>query len=335
MMWNSQHQIILRRCGAAKVLMMVIIIMICSLWISCCCHGYASTARYHDCKNRYHNTLLPTRSIIHADSNSRTRRYLSAFDEISIEYETPTHRIIDKSILDEIHQSIIIPIFVASYLITSFAFQSLPAYAAPPFAVIAEELGYYPIMVPTSPSSGSQSPTTIQYVAKRVQRPSTQQAIDLAHYMRTVPDHQIVLAGTYWCSHTSHQRELFGIEAWNELNKKEPSTSPSSNGNNQRNAMKSSIGFTYIECAPQGYRGNPTICSNLKIDGYPTWIITTTRDTAKGSTANTIRLSGERSLYDIANDVGYTNTFDASIEETSSPSPGLGPSACTLKHATT
>lgn len=331
-MWNSHQQLLLRHCGATKVLTMVIIIIIImiSSMISWC-HGFTSTVttRYHDCKSRYHNTH-PTQSITHADLQSYIRQYSSAFvDESSMEYETPTHQM-DKSILDNIHQSIIVPILVASFLLTSFAFQSLPAYAAPPFAVIAEELGYYPIMVPTtSPSSGSQSSTTtIQYVAKRVQRPSTQQAIDLAHYMRTVPDHQIVLAGTYWCSHTSHQKELFGIEAWNELNKKDVSTNPSSHGNNQRGTIKNNNGFTYIECAPQGYRGNPTICSNLKIDGYPTWIITTMKDSTKGSTAKTIRLSGERSLYDIANAVGYTNVFDASIEVTSNPSPGLGPSAC-------
>ena len=150
-----------------------------------------------------------------------------------------------------------------------------------------------------------------------------------AHYMRTIPDQQIVLAGTYWCSHTSHQKELFGIEAWNELNTKEPTTNPSSTMNKQRgrnDGIRNKNGFTYIECAPQGYRGNPTICSNLKIDGYPTWIITTK---STGSTKpNTIRLSGERSLADIAKAVRYTNTFDASIEDATNPQPGVGPSAC-------
>ena len=48
-----------------------------------------------------------------------------------------------------------------------------------------------------------------------------------------------------------------------------------------------------------------------------------------GSTKpNTIRVSGERSLSDIAKAVGYTNTFDASIEDATNPQPGVGPSAC-------
>jgi hypothetical protein len=141
--------------------------------------------------------------------------------------------------------------------------------------------------------------------------------------MRTLPNSQIILAGTYWCSHTSHQKELFGIEAWNELNTKEPTPSTKNNYRGSNNGIRHKSGFTYIECAPQGYRSNPTICSNLNIDGYPTWIITN-----KDSKPTTIRLSGERSLSDIAVAVGYPNTFDASIEDTTNPPPGIGSSAC-------
>jgi hypothetical protein len=231
-------------------------------------------------------------------------------------------------------KSIFDPILVAfSVILTCCILHSTPVHAAPPFAVIAEELGYYPIMVPSSSGSNgrnSNSATTkgtIQYVPKRVQRTSTQQAIDLAHYIRT--EQNVVLAGTYWCPHTTRQRELFGIEAWNELNIKEPNTKKQSL---LKTMNSKNHGFTYIECAPQGYRGNPTICSNLNIDGYPTWLISTKEtntisNTARPTTGTTKRLSGERSLADIAEAVGY-NTFDSALEETSNPPSLLGSSAC-------
>ena len=294
------------------------------------CNGYISSIRYStNHQSRKLSTVFNPSVLVPANVID-TRQYLSVCEESSTISTPPNPIDLTTVQLKGIARSISSLLLITTFLLTSFLHQALPANAAPPFAVIAEELGYYPIMVPSSSSSssGSQS-STVQYVAKRVQRPSTQQAIDLAHYMRTVPDHQIVLAGTYWCSHTSHQKELFGIEAWNELNTKEPSTKPSSTNNNKRGGgtgrVPSKSGFTYVECAPQGYRSNPTICSNLKVDGYPTWIITTKSDGAN-SKPNTVRLSGERSLYDIANAVGYTNIFDASIEDATNPPTGS--SAC-------
>jgi hypothetical protein len=231
------------------------------------------------------------------------------------------------NVFQSIVMSVLSP-FVVMSIIIACTYSASPVSAAPPFAVIAEELGYYPIMVPSSSASLQSKSTqqqegTVQYVAKRVQRPSTQQAIDLAHYLRTMPNSKVLLAGTYWCSHTSHQKELFGVEAWNELNTKEPNTSSSSSSKTKTNRD----GFTYMECAPQGYRSNPTICSNLQIDGYPTWIITTTttKTTSQQKPTTVQRISGERSLADIAKAVEYPNTFDASLEEHTSP---VGSAAC-------
>ena len=295
------------------------------------CDGYMSMVRYHN--NRHMMTTtpchdVPTTSHIPSLHRVDTSRSVSVFSDetSSITSTKPTPPFGTSSWNETQQPSLILKSICAAVVLVlaSFTFSSFPADAAPPFAVIAEELGYYPIMVPSSSSSGQSTTTTIQYVPKRVQRPSTPQAIDLAHYMRTVPNQQIVLAGTYWCSHTSHQKELFGVEAWKELNVK-TETAAKTFG---RGPNKSRSGFTYIECAPQGYRSNPTICSNLKIDGYPTWIITKGDAANDSSKSNTVRLSGERSLYDIANAVGYTDTFDASIEDATNPPSGVGPSAC-------
>jgi hypothetical protein len=315
-MWNL-HVLNHRYC-----LLLIVVAMTATSRTSFFCNGFTTTNNRSTNCHRYRKilTLLNTVPVNFNDE----RRCLTICDESSV-MATKPRRPESTTTSKDMYQSVITALVVACFVLISCAFQAVPANAAPPFAVIAEELGYYPIMVPSSSSSGSQS-STVQYVAKRVQRPSTQQAIDLAHFMRTAPDQQIVLAGTYWCSHTSHQKELFGIEAWNELNTKDPS-STTSNKRDGSGRVRNKSGFTYIECAPQGYRSNPTICSNLKIDGYPTWIITTKSNT-KDSKPNTLRLSGERSLYDIANAVGYTNTFDASIEDASNPPPGMGSLAC-------
>jgi hypothetical protein len=201
----------------------------------------------------------------------------------------------------------------------------LPSNAAPPFAVIAEELGYFPVMVP-KPGSKTKE-TIVQYVPKRVQRHSTEQAVDLAHFLRTRPDSKVILAGTYWCSHTSRQKELFGLEAWTELN----ADANTRGGSATTSSAIRPKGFAYLECAPQGYRGNPTMCANLGVDGYPTWIVTNVGN-AESSEPSTLRFSGERPLADIAQAVGYVDekgrAFDAALEATANPLPSLGAAAC-------
>eukprot|EP00529_Nitzschia_sp_RCC80_P027680 CAMPEP_0113483608 /NCGR_PEP_ID=MMETSP0014_2-20120614/23521_1 /TAXON_ID=2857 /ORGANISM="Nitzschia sp." /LENGTH=246 /DNA_ID=CAMNT_0000377159 /DNA_START=13 /DNA_END=753 /DNA_ORIENTATION=- /assembly_acc=CAM_ASM_000159 len=112
-------------------------------------------------------------------------------------------------------------------------------HAAPPIAIIAEELGYFPVR---SPKTGD-----IMYVPKRVTRQSSSQAIELAKYMK---EKDIKFYGTYWCPHCARQKELFGSEAMSIV--------------------------PYVECSPKGFgygalgNGETKICTT-KIDGYPTF----------------------------------------------------------------
>lgn len=133
------------------------------------------------------------------------------------------------------------------------------ATAAPPFAVIAEELGYFPVQ------KGKDG--DVVYVPKRVKRPSTPQAVELATALR---DAGLTMYGAYWCPHCSRQKEVFGAEAWSLLN--------------------------YVECSPKGYSyQGGKLCKG--VDGYPTF-----RD-KKGK----INFSGERSLEAFAQTIGFSS----------------------------
>jgi hypothetical protein len=114
----------------------------------------------------------------------------------------------------------------------AFSFGVRPVQAAPPIAVIAEELGYFPVQ---------NKDGTVMYIPKRVQRSSTPQAIELAKILHT---NGVSMYGAYWCPHCSRQKELFGAEAWSQM--------------------------SYIECAPKGYgfQGGKA-CKD--VDGYPTF----------------------------------------------------------------
>ena len=110
-----------------------------------------------------------------------------------------------------------------------------PAGAAPPIAIIAQELGYFPV-------TNSKGETV--YIPKRVSRESSDQAMALAHHLRNI---KARVYETYWCPHSARQRELFGRQAWDVID--------------------------HVECSPKGYRAQPTMCNSKRIDGYPTWII--------------------------------------------------------------
>ena len=105
----------------------------------------------------------------------------------------------------------------------------LSAGSAPPIAIIAEELGYFPV-------TNSKDETV--YVPKRIQRKSSDQAVALARKLR---ESGAVLYTAYWCPHCARQRELWGREAWKEL----------------RN----------VECAPKGFNAQPGICMAKYVDG--------------------------------------------------------------------
>jgi hypothetical protein len=129
--------------------------------------------------------------------------------------------------------------------------------AAPPIAIIAEELGYFPVT--------NRVGETV-YVPQRVRRESSLQAVRLA---QRLSQQGAYMAGTYWCPHTSRQKELFGRTAWQ---------------------------LEYVECASAGYQGNAKLCAQLQIQGYPTWVFPDGK-----------LLSGERSLEALAEAVGMKN----------------------------
>eukprot|EP00535_Pseudo-nitzschia_heimii_P001338 CAMPEP_0197181106 /NCGR_PEP_ID=MMETSP1423-20130617/5483_1 /TAXON_ID=476441 /ORGANISM="Pseudo-nitzschia heimii, Strain UNC1101" /LENGTH=217 /DNA_ID=CAMNT_0042631291 /DNA_START=91 /DNA_END=744 /DNA_ORIENTATION=- len=104
--------------------------------------------------------------------------------------------------------------------------------AAPPIAIIAEELGYFPVTTKDG---------DVTYVPKRVSRKSSQQAIELAKVLK---EKGVTMYGAYWCPHCSRQKELFGVEAWAIMN--------------------------YVECSPRGYGfQGQKVCNG--VDGYPTF----------------------------------------------------------------
>lgn len=114
-------------------------------------------------------------------------------------------------------------------------FKIAAANAAPPIAIIAEELGYFPI----TDKNGH-----TMYVPARVKRASTQQAVSLAKHLSSIG---AVMYGAYWCPHCSRQKEMFGREAWSYIQ--------------------------YVECSTQGYKANVSMCMQQHIDGYPIWKI--------------------------------------------------------------
>ena len=74
--------------------------------------------------------------------------------------------------------------------------------------------------------------------------------------------------GAFWCPHCYDQKQLFGKEAFKELN--------------------------YVECDPQGTNPRPQMCQKANIKGFPTWEI-------KGK-----QYSGTQTLKELAEVSGYT-----------------------------
>ena len=93
--------------------------------------------------------------------------------------------------------------------------------------------------------------------------------------------------GTYWCGHTSHQRQLFGKEAWDNIH--------------------------YVECSPKGayYDANKLVKVANNIDGYPTWYIP---NEGRGNKGKGQWIGGEMPLERIAALSGYKGEFDVVLE---------------------
>ena len=73
---------------------------------------------------------------------------------------------------------------------------------------------------------------------------STKESIELAKYLN---DKGVVKYSAYWCPNCLIQSELFGQQAYNELN--------------------------VVECARDGKNSQTQLCIDKKIKGFPTWEI--------------------------------------------------------------
>ena len=73
---------------------------------------------------------------------------------------------------------------------------------------------------------------------------STSESIELAKYLK---DNGVVKYSAYWCPNCLNQSELFGKQAYRELN--------------------------VVECARDGINSQTQLCIDKKIKGFPTWEI--------------------------------------------------------------
>lgn len=74
--------------------------------------------------------------------------------------------------------------------------------------------------------------------------PSGPAEIDLGRHLKKV---EAKMYGAYWCPHCYEQKQLFGKQAFSDIN--------------------------YIECAPDGKNSQTNLCVKADIRGYPTWEI--------------------------------------------------------------
>ena len=73
---------------------------------------------------------------------------------------------------------------------------------------------------------------------------STRESIELAKYLK---NNGVVKYSAYWCPNCLNQSELFGKQAYRELN--------------------------VVECARDGINSQTQLCIDKKIKGFPTWEI--------------------------------------------------------------
>ncbi len=73
---------------------------------------------------------------------------------------------------------------------------------------------------------------------------STKESIEFAKYLR---DNGVVKYSAYWCPNCLNQSELFGKQAYKELN--------------------------VVECARDGINSQTQLCIDKEIKGFPTWEI--------------------------------------------------------------
>ena len=73
---------------------------------------------------------------------------------------------------------------------------------------------------------------------------STKESIEFAKYLKDIG---VVKYSAYWCPNCLNQSELFGKQAYRQLN--------------------------VIECARDGINSQTQLCIDKKIEGFPTWEI--------------------------------------------------------------
>ena len=73
---------------------------------------------------------------------------------------------------------------------------------------------------------------------------SNKESIELAKYLK---ENGVVKYSAYWCPNCLNQSELFGKQAYKELN--------------------------VVECASDGIKSQTQLCIDKKIKGFPTWEI--------------------------------------------------------------
>ena len=95
---------------------------------------------------------------------------------------------------------------------------------------------------------------------------STNESIELAKYLN---DKGVVKYSAYWCPNCLNQSELFGKQAYRELN--------------------------VVECARDGINSQTQLCIDKKIQGFPTWEI------------NGKLILGVLSLNELSNLTGFKN----------------------------
>ena len=95
---------------------------------------------------------------------------------------------------------------------------------------------------------------------------STKESIELAKYLN---DYGVVKYSAYWCPNCLNQSELFGMQAYKELN--------------------------VVECSRDGINSQTQLCIDKKIKGFPTWEI------------NGKLILGVLSLKELSNLTGFNN----------------------------
>lgn len=88
---------------------------------------------------------------------------------------------------------------------------------------------------------------------------------NLDSFAQCLSEKNVTMYGAYWCPHCLNEKALFG-DSWKYMQ--------------------------YVECDPNGPNNNAQLCTDLGIDGYPTWIINGEKMPGEVSIDTLAKLSG-------------------------------------------